>query len=122
MALYQGARLALPLGARRGPQTVARRRRSVPVRARRRPGRVTFVLAGILTSFLLGLIYLTQTLQAAATVHQIRALEAERRTMLREIQSLQGSIARWGAEPVVVERGGQLGLDRLGGKVHVPVR
>jgi hypothetical protein len=120
MAVHPG--LAFPAGARRGPQTVARRRPTGRIRAQRRGGPVTVVLAGILTCFLLGLIYLTQTLQAAATVHEIEQLGHERRVLMREIQSLEGSIARWGAEPLVIERAGQLGLDRLGGKVHVPVR
>ena len=123
MAVFTGSRTAPPiyLGARRGPAPVSRRRSSGTVRARRQGSPVTLVLAGVLTFFLLGLIYMTQILQTAGLRTEGDALIRERQALERELQSLQGSIARWGAEPLVVERAGQLGLDRLGGRLRVPV-
>ena len=123
MAVFTGSRTAPPihLGARRGPAPVSRRRSSGTVRAQRQGSPVTLVLAGVLTFFLLGLIYMTQILQTAGLRTEGDALIRERQALERELQSLQGSIARWGAEPLVVERAGQLGLDRLGGRLRVPV-
>lgn len=90
----------------------------VRVRAGRRGSPIGLVLAGILTAFLLGLIYLTQTIQVAATTYQTDQLVGQRQHLERQIQSMQGAIARFGAEPVIVERALQAGLDRLGGKVR----
>jgi hypothetical protein len=122
MAVYQGARYRtapLPLGAR---PIATRRVGHVPIRGRARPRPVTFVLAGILVAFLLGLIYLTQTLQAGVANYQIDSLMIERRQLQQELQSLQGAAARWGSESQVIEWAQQQGLTRLGSKVRVPAK
>jgi hypothetical protein len=123
MAVFTGSRTApgVYVGARRGPAPVARRRVGLTARARRRGSPVAVALAVVLTFFLFGLIYMTQILQSAALRTEGDALIRERHALERELQSLEGTIARWGAEPVIVERAGQLGLDRLGGKLRIPV-
>jgi ABC-type Fe3+ transport system permease subunit len=122
MAVYQGARiraLGLPSGAR---PVAARRSSRIPARARRRLRPVAFVFAGILVAFLLGLVYLTQTLQAGVTNYQIDSLLIERQRLQQELQSQKGSIAQWGSEPQVIQWAQQQGLNRLGGKIRVPAR
>jgi hypothetical protein len=122
MAVYQGARLhavALPAGAR---PLAERRAARIPVRARRRLRPTALALAGVLVAFLLGLVSLTQTLQATATNYQIDSLLIDRQRLQQELQSQQGAIAQWGSEPQVVQWAQQEGLNRLGGKVHVPAR
>src|SRR4029077_17728484 len=81
MSVYQGARYRtppLPFGAR---PVVQRRVGRIPVRGRTRVRPVTMVLAGILVAFLLGLVYLTQTLQAGVANYQIDNLMIERRSL-----------------------------------------
>jgi hypothetical protein len=122
MAVYEGARLravAIPTGAR---PIAARRASRIPARARRRLRPVAFVFAGILVAFLLGLVYLTQTLQAGVTNYQIDSLLIERQRLQQEIQSQKGSIAQWGSEPQVVQWAQQEGLNRLGGKLRIAAR
>jgi hypothetical protein len=122
MAVYQGARIrtvGIPAGAR---PVAARRVAHIPARARRRLRPVSFVFAGILIAFLLGLVYLTQTLQAGVTNYQIDSLLIERQRLQQEIQSQQGSVAQWGSEPQVVQWAQQQGLNRLGGKIRIPAR
>ncbi|MEA2622702.1 MAG: hypothetical protein QOH61_1612 [Chloroflexota bacterium] len=120
MAVYQGARIRTTLGLPDGARPVVARRASrIPVRARKRLRPVAFVLAGILVAFLLGLVYLTQTLQAAVTNYQIDNLFIERQRLVQELQSQQGAIAQWGSEPQVVQWAQQEGLNRLGGKVRI---
>jgi ABC-type Fe3+ transport system permease subunit len=122
MAVYQGARMrtvTIPAGAR---PVAARRAAHIPARARRRLRPVAFVLAGVLFAFLLGLVYLTQTLQAGVTNYQIDNLLNERQQLQRELQSQQGAVAQWGSEPQVVQWAQQQGLNRLGGQIRVPAR
>jgi hypothetical protein len=122
MAVYQGARYRtppLPFGA----QPVTQRRVGrVPVQGRTRIRPVTMVLAGILVAFLLGLVYLTQTLQAGVANYQIDNLMIERRNLQQELQSELGEAAQWGNESQVVEWAAQQGLTRLGGRIRVPAK
>ena len=122
MAVYQGARtrsVTIPAGAR---PIAARRTQPIPARARRRLRPVAFVLAGILLAFVLGLVYLTQALQAGVTGYGIDNLLIERQQLQQELQSQQGAVAQWGSEPQVVQWAQQQGLNRLGGTVRVPAR
>ncbi len=122
MAVYQGARYRTPppvFGAR----PVAQRRVGrVPVRGRAHVRPVTIVLAGILVAFLLGLVYLTQTLQAGVANYQIDNLMIERRQLQQELQSEQGEAAQWGSESQVVEWAQQHGLTQLGNRIRVPAQ
>jgi hypothetical protein len=122
MAVYQGARYRtppLPFGARPVEQ---RRVGRIPVRGRTRVRPVTMVLAGILIAFLLGLVYLTQTLQAGVANYQIDNLMIERQQLQRELQSQLGEAAQWGSESQVVEWASQHELTRLGGRIRVPAK
>jgi hypothetical protein len=80
------------------------------------------VLAGILVALLLGLVYLTQTLQAGVANYQIDSLMIERHQLQQELQSEQGEAAQWGSESHVVGWAQQQGLTPLGDKVRVPAR
>jgi hypothetical protein len=122
MAVYQGARYRtppLPFGARPVSQ---RRAGPIPVRGRTHVRPVTMVLAAILVAFLLGLVYLTQTLQAGVANYQIDNLMIERRTLQQELQSELGEAAQWGSESQVVEWAQQHGLTRLGNRIRVPAQ
>jgi len=74
---------------------------------------IGLLLAAILISFLVGLIYLAQTIRLAATNYQIDQLIAQRDDLHRQIQTVQTSVLRWGTEPTVLERAQRLGLDPL---------
>ena len=116
MAVYEGARrIARPL-------VPPRRQRTVRVRAHRGTSRVGLTLAAILVVFLLALFYLTQTLGVAALNYDIDTLIAERSAIEQQLQSVEGDIARWGAEPAIVKGAQQAGLDRLGDGVRIPAR
>ena len=71
------------------------------------------LLAVILVAFLLGLTYLAQTVQLAATEYQITQLLAQRDDLHRQIQTIETGVLYWGAESTVLERAQRLGLDQL---------
>ena len=98
-------------GAR--PVATPRRRVSRPDRSRRRVHPVGALLAVILVAFLLGLTYLAQTVQLAATEYQIAQLQVQREDLHRQIQTIETGVLHWGAESTVVERAQGLGLDQL---------
>jgi hypothetical protein len=115
MTAYQGAR----------PRTAvlpARRRIAAPVRAGRRSHPVGLLLAAVVVTFLLGLIYLAQTIQLAATNYEVDQLLAERDDLLRQVQTVETTIVRFGAEPLVLERAQLQGFDPLGARIRVPAR
>jgi hypothetical protein len=113
MAVYQGAR---PY-----PAILPRPRRAARNRTRSGgSGRVSLSLAGILVCFLLGLFYLTQMIHVATTGYDIDSLVVERNRLEQELQSLQGDIARWGAEPQILSDAQQAGLADLGNPVRLP--
>ncbi len=114
MAVYQAAR--------RESVVLGRRPLSAPARARYRSHPIGRILALILTVLMVGLIYLTQSIQLAATAYEIDRLAREHEQLMRELQSLEGTIMRWGAEPMLVGWGQQEGLDRIAGKVRIPAR
>jgi hypothetical protein len=94
------------------PRT-ARRTVSRPQRAGRRVNTVGAILAVILVAFLLGMTYLAQTVQLAATEYQINQLQVQRDDLHRQIQTIETSVLRWGAESTVLENAQGLGLDQL---------
>jgi hypothetical protein len=101
---------------------VPRRRQAAHVRSGRSQGRVGLALTGILVAFLLALFYLTQTVHVAATNYDIGSLLSDRDRMNQQIQSLQGDIARLGAEHAVSRHAQEQGLDALGVAVWVGSR
>jgi hypothetical protein len=115
MAVYPGARRAT-----RPTLLLPRRKAVTRDRARRRTNRAGIALAAIIAAFLLGLFYLTQTLGTAITRFDIDALAAERVDFEQRILSVEGDIARWGAEPAIVHGAQQAGFDRLGTSLRVP--
>jgi hypothetical protein len=114
MAVYEGARPRAFELPRRTPERARTR-----IRARRRSSRVGLTLAAILVCFLLALAYLTQTIHVAARSYDIDALLEERQRLERELQSVQTDLYRWGAEPAIVKRAAEAGLDRLGRTVRL---
>jgi hypothetical protein len=98
-------------GARPAPTT--RRRVSRPDRAGRRVHPVGALLAVILVAFLLGLTYLAQTVQLAATEYQIVQLQVQSDDLHRQIQTIETGVLHWGAESTVLENAQGLGLDQL---------
>ncbi|MEA2676167.1 MAG: hypothetical protein QOJ81_308 [Chloroflexota bacterium] len=100
-----------PVGAR--PGTTTRRRVSRPDRAGRRVHPVGALLAVILVAFLLGLTYLAQTVQLAATEYQIAQLQVQREDLHRQIQTIETGVLHWGAESTVLDRAQGLGLEQL---------
>lgn len=115
MAVYEGTRYQ----AIARPVALPRRRQAARVRAGRRASRVGIAMAGILVAFLLGLFYLTQTVRVAATNYDIDSLLDQRDRTTQQLQSIQGDIARLGAEVVVTGRAQGLGLGPLGAPVWV---
>jgi hypothetical protein len=110
----------LPAGATRvrprsvtRPASATRRRLSRPARSGRRVHPIGVLLAAILVCFLVGLIYLAQTIQLAATHYQIEQVTAQRDDLHRQVQTIETSVLRWGAESTVLERAQRLGLDQL---------
>ncbi|MEP7157991.1 MAG: hypothetical protein ABI797_01065 [Chloroflexota bacterium] len=119
--LQEGAvRLAPRQGSR--PLTAPRRRISRPDRAGRRAHPVGILLATILVTFLIGLIYLAQTVQLAATNYNVGQLNSLRDDLHRQVQTVETSVLRWGTESTVLERAQQLGLDQLPTRVHLIAR
>lgn len=99
-----------------------RRRVAVPRRARRHAHPAGLLMAGVLLSLMLGLIYLGLTIHLAATNYQVEQLLLERDDLARQLQTLETTMLRWGAEPMVLERGQQAGLDPLGTRLRLPSR
>ncbi|MEO7118581.1 MAG: hypothetical protein ABIZ34_06385 [Candidatus Limnocylindrales bacterium] len=123
MAVYEQTRpRPLAPGMRRASAPADRRPRRATTRAQRRTGPISFILVAILAIFLLGLLYLTQTLSAATVSYEIDQARSHQAELRREIQTQQGTIARWGAQPQVVEWAQQNGLGRLGTPIRIPPR
>ena len=128
MTAYQGVRPmplrpSITVGGRRPASAVGPRRRlASPARAGRRAHPAGRLLAVVLLGFLVGLIYLSQTLHLAATNYQYDELLAERDDLARQVRTLETSLLRWGAEPMVVERAQQLGFETLIGRVRLAGR
>jgi hypothetical protein len=79
-------------------------------------------MAGVLVALLLGLVYLGQTVQLAATNYEVDRLLRERDDLGRQVQTLEATVARWGSEPLVLDWAQQVGLDSLGTRIRVPAR
>lgn len=117
---HGAVRLAPRAGSR--PLTAPRRRISQPDRAGRRAHPVGILLAAILVTFLIGLIYLAQTVQLVATNYNVEQLVTRRDDLHRQVQTVETSVLRWGTESTVLERAQQLGLDQLPTRIHLIAR
>ncbi len=130
MAVYQGTRpravmptartLRRPVTSVRHAAPLERRSRRARSYAPRRASPVLLALAGVLCAFMIGLVYLTQVLQVGALDMEVNGLLSERDRISQEIQSQQGTIARWAAAPQVIDWAHQHGLDPLGDKLRLP--
>jgi hypothetical protein len=101
---------------------LSRRRLSSPSRAGQRAHPIGRLLAVVLLTFLIGLIYVAQTVHIAAVNYQAEQLAAQRDDLARQVQTLEASLLRWNAEPMVVERAQRLGFDILTGRVRIAAR
>ena len=97
-----------------------RRRLAVPSRAGRRAHPAGALLAGVLLTFMVGLIYLGLMVHLAATHYQVEQLTRERDDLARQVQTQETTMLRWGAEPMVLERGQSAGLNQLGTRLRLP--
>lgn len=80
------------------------------------------LMAGVVLSLMLGLIYLGLTIHLAATNYEVERLLRERDDLARQLQTLETTMLRWGAEPMVLERAQQAGLDPVGARLRLPAR
>jgi hypothetical protein len=101
---------------------VPRRRLVVPVRRGRRIDPVGVVLAGVALAFLLGLVYLGQTVNLGATNYEYQRLLSQRDDLSRQVQTAEAGITRYAAEQWVLDRAERVGLAPLGAKMIVPAR
>jgi hypothetical protein len=99
-----------------------RRRVSAPARAGRRTGSVRALIGVVLVAFLVGLIYLGQTVRLAALSYETDGLLRQRDDLARQVQTVETSVLRWGTEPTAVERGQKLGFDQLSTRVRLSAR
>jgi hypothetical protein len=90
------------------------------VAARSHPARP--LIGAVLVAFLLGLIYLGQTVHVAATNFEIDQLAAQRDDLYRQVQTVETSVLAWGTEPTVLESAQRLGLDQLASRVRLSAR
>ena len=108
-------------GAR--PLAAGRRRQiSSPARAGRRAQPFGALIAIVLVSLLVGLIYVALTVRLAATNYEIDGLITERDDLARQVQTLETSVLRWGTEATVLERAQRIGLDQLETRIRLPAR
>jgi len=132
MTVLQGARPMAVGGMRVNPRVEQRvgarpiagqrRRISSPSRAGRRAQPFGALIAIVLVSLLVCLIYVALTIHLAATNYEIDALTAERDDLARQVQTLETSVLRWGTEATVLERAQRVGLDQLETRIRLPAR
>lgn len=111
-----------PRGGARPIATSRRRRLSNPARAGRRAQPFGALIAFVLVALLVGLIYVAQTIQVAATNYEIDGLIAERDDLARQVQTMETSVLRWGSEATVLDRAQRIGLDQLETRIRLPAR
>ncbi len=108
------------------PEAADLPRRSVrsagAVRARRRQGRVGYIIVGIVVAFLLGLFSLAQTVKVSATDYDVDSLLAARQQLEATRRDLQADLARLGGEPAIRKQAMDAGLSMLIEPLVVPAR
>jgi hypothetical protein len=119
MTAYQGAR---PINRPITRPLLPRRRLHVPTRAGRRTHPVGGLLALVLLAFLLGLIYLGQTVTLVAANVEFERLGRQRDDLTRQVQTVEAGITRYGSEQWVLDRAQRAGLAQLGAKIRIPAR
>lgn len=101
---------------------VSRRRLSSPTRAGRRTSPISIVLALVLVTMLVGLVYLAQTIQLAATNYSIDQLVAQRDDLYRQVQTVESDVLPYRTEESVLSYAQRSGLDNLATEIRLPVR
>lgn len=96
-------------------------RRTIAV-AVHRPRTAAAGIASVAVVLLAVLFYLSQTFQVAAARYELDQLATERETLLQELRSQDGMVARWGSEPVVTQWAQAADLDWLGRRQRVGAR
>jgi hypothetical protein len=114
MTAYQAVRLNQPM--------LGRRRLVVPTRRTRRIDPVGIVLAAVALVFMLGLVYLGQTVNLGATNYEYQRLVSQRDDLTRQVKTSEASITRYAAEQWVIDRGSRAGLVPLGAKLIISAR
>jgi hypothetical protein len=117
VAVYTGARprsTFLPGRTRVVDQpTLPRRRIRGATRAKRRANRMSFVLGGIVLTFLLAFFSLAQTVRVTATGYDLNRLSRERDALLVRQQELLTDLNRLGQEPAIRKLAIDDGLTQL---------
>ena len=113
---------ALPRTSARPVAAVPRRRLSRAERAFVRSTTVRALTGAVLVAFLIGLIYLAQTVNLQATNYDVDQLVAQRDDLYRQAQTIETTVLGWGTEPTVIGRAQQLGLDQLPSRIHIAAR
>lgn len=117
MAVYQGARprsiLFPPRPRLVEAPSLPRRKVRGAVRARRRQGRVGFLLGGIALTFMLAFFSLAQTVRVSATSYDIDRLLSERTQLEGRVRQLQSDLNRLGREPAIRKQSLDAGLGQL---------
>jgi len=123
VAVYTGARprsTFLPGRPRVTDQpTLPRRRIRGATRAKRRTNRLSFVLGGIVLTFLLAFFSLAQTVRVSATGYDVERLNQERDALLVRRQELLTDLNRLGQEPATRKLAIDDGLTQLRAPVVV---
>ncbi|MEX2010673.1 MAG: hypothetical protein WEF51_00395 [Chloroflexota bacterium] len=126
MAVYQGARprsfLFPPRPRLVEAPALPRRKVRGAVRARRRQGRVGFMLGAIVLAFLLAFFSLAQTVRVSATGHDINRLLTERQLLEARFHQLQSDLSRHGREPAIRKKSLDAGLGQLSEPLVIPAR
>ena len=120
LPLPRGA--ALPRPSARPVAAVPRRRLSRAERSFVRSTTVRALTGAVLVAFLIGLIYLAQIVNLQATNYEVGQLVAQRDDVYRQAQTIETTVLGWGAEPTVISRAQQLGLDQLPSRIHIAAR
>jgi hypothetical protein len=118
MAVYQGARprsFLFPPRPRlaEAPPSLPRRKVRGAVRARRRQGRVGFMLGGIVLTFLLAFFSLAQTVRVSATGYDIDRLLSDRAQLEARVRQIRSDLNRLGREPAIRKQSLDAGLGQL---------
>ena len=121
MAVYQGARVRTD--ALRAAEVSARQARaaapaSVSTAPRMRP--MGLLMAAIVASTILGLVYLTQTLGSSATSSEIFDLQTKRNDLIKDTRILQIHVMDAVESDVIVPRAKKQELKKLGGITVLP--
>ena len=113
---------ALPRIGARPSVAIPRARLSRAERALVRSTTVRALTGAVLVVFLIGLIYLAQTVHLQATNYEVDQLTAQRDDLYRQAQTIETNVLGWGTEPTAIDRAQQLGLDQLPTRIRIAAR